>query len=103
MELRPGKQTGSNCARLSCRHSDWTVARADDHHERRSDRRAVQTRDCARGVGFRDGRGRVDVEVERSWVEVGRGYVAAGHSRSSVRVGARREKSSVERIFAFIR
>jgi hypothetical protein len=106
IEHRPGMKTRDSCARLACRRSDWTVARVDDYdYERRSERRTVKARDCGRDLGFRGdrrrGHGRVDL-VEHSWITVGDGYLAAGHSRRTVRIGSPVEKSAAERFFAAI-
>jgi hypothetical protein len=108
IEHRPGKKMSVQCARLTCRRSDWAVARVSDYdydYERRSERRVVKSRDCGRDFGFREqrhrGHGRVDVD-EHSWMAVGDGYFAAGHSRRTVRSGSLGEKSSVERFYATI-
>jgi hypothetical protein len=101
IEHRAGKQMHRNCARLACR-SEWKFTRYDDYeYEYRSESKTVTVRDCGMDFGFRDsrrrGHGRLDMDRNHRWVEVGDGYIAAGHSKKTVRIG-----SPVERFFAAI-
>jgi hypothetical protein len=101
MKYRAGKQMRDNCARLAC-HSECESTRFDDYeYECRLERKVVKVRDGGMDSGFRDsrrrGHGGFDVDRDHKWIEVGDGYIAAGHSKKTVRIGL-----PVERFFAAI-